>query len=98
MAGDTLKTVSGDNHSGCMTITKVNDQLKMTAFEQTADGAGFTASAKRIFGTHYDIFQNMNSNQNVRVAARKEQLKEYAKQQQLNIRFYQDYGWPAVEL
>lgn len=98
VVGDTLKTVSGGNHSGSMTITKENDQLTVTAFEQTIDGAGFEASAKRIFGTHYDIFQNMHSNQNVREAARKEQLKEYVKQHKLNIRCYQDHGWPAVEL
>lgn len=40
----------------------------------------------------------MNSNKEVREAARKEQLEEYVKQHQLNIRYYQDYGWPAVEL
>lgn len=70
----------------------------MTAFEQTVDGSGNEASAKRIFGKHYDVFQNMNSNQDVREAARKEQLQWYIKQLGLNIRFYQDNGWPAVEL
>ena len=85
VAGDMLKTVSGGNHSGCMTITHEKGKHIVTAFEQTTDGAGFEASAKRIFGTHYDVFQNINSNQNVREAARKEQLKEYAKQHRLNI-------------
>ena len=98
MAGDTLKTVSGGNHSGCMTIAMKNGKPVATAFEQTTDGAGFEPSAKRIFGTHYDIFQNMNSNLEVREAVRKEQLEEYVKQHQLNIRYYQDHGWPAVEL
>lgn len=98
VVGDTLKTVSGGNHSGVMTITQKNGKPEVTAFEQTADGAGFEASAKRIFGAHYDIFQNMNSNQEVREAVRKEQLSEYVKQHQLNIHYYQDYGWSAVPL
>ena len=98
-AGDTLKTVSGGNHSGCMTLTRANNDspLQVTAFEQTEDGAGNETSAKRIFGKHYDVYQNMHSNQDVREAVRKEQLKEYVRQHNLNVRYYQDFGWPAVE-
>ena len=95
---DTLKTVSGGNHAGCMTVLQKDGHPVVTAFEQTVDGSGNEASAKRIFSKHYDVFQNMNSNQDVREAARKEQLQWYIKQHGLNIRFYQDNGWPAVEL
>lgn len=98
IAGDTLKTVSGGNHSGCMTLVKEDGGLRVTAFEQTEDGAGNDASARRIFGQHYDIYQNMHSNQDVREAVRKEQLQDYIRRHQLPIRFYQDYGWDAVEL
>ena len=94
IAGDTLKTVSGGSHSGCMTLA--DDRI--VAFEQTEDGAGNEASAQRIFGTHYDIYQNMHSNEQVREAVRQEQLREYIQRHGLSIRFYQDYGWPAVEL
>ena len=61
-AGDTLKTVSGGNHSGCMTIKVKDGKPVVTAFEQTTDGASFTPSAKRIFGKHYDMFQQIHSN------------------------------------
>ena len=98
LVGDTLKTVSGGNHSGCMTVQKQGDKLTITAFEQTEDGAGNEASAKRIFGKHYDVYQNMHSNQDVREAVRNEQLKEYVRQHNLNVRCYQDFGWPAVEV
>ena len=100
LAGDTLKTVSGGNHSGCMTIVRANNDspLRMTSFEQTEDGAGYEASAKRIFGKHFDVYQNMHSNQDVREAVRKEQLKEYVKHHNLNARYYQDFGWAAVAL
>ena len=97
-AGDTLKCVSGGNHSGLMTIGNEGGQYKVKTFEQTVDGAGNDASARRIFGQHYDIYQNMHSNQDVREAVRREQLGEYAKRTGLNVHYYQDYGWPAVEL
>lgn len=98
VAGDTLKTVSGGNHSGCMTIQQKDCKLVVTVFEQTVDGTGNDASAKRIFGKHFDVFQNMNGNQEVREAARKEQLQWYVRQHDMKIRFYQDYSWPAVAL
>ena len=97
-AGDTLKCVSGGNHSGLMTLEKEGTGYKVTAFEQTVDGAGNQASAKRIFGEHYDIYQNMHSNEAVREAVRQEQLREYIGRHGLQYHYYQDYGWPAVEL
>jgi len=98
LSGDTLKTVSGGNHSGCMLICAGEPLFDVCAFEQTVDGAGNDASAQRIFADHYDIYQNMHSNQDVREAVRREQLGEYVRRHNLPVRYYQDYGWPAVEL
>ena len=98
VAGDTLKTVSGGNHSGLMTLSKEGGKYTAISFEQTVDGAGNEASAKRIFGAYYDIYQNIHSNEAVREAVRKGQLQEYVKRHDLKVKYYQDYGWPAVEL
>ena len=98
LSGDTLKCVSGGNHSGMMSLEGENGHYTVTAFEQTVDGAGNEASAKRIFGAYYDIYQNIHSNEAVREAVRKEQLKEYVKRHNLKVKYYQDYGWPAVEI
>lgn len=96
--GDTLVTVSGGNHSGLMTIQQQEGKFKVESFEQTVDGAGNDASARRIFRSHYDIYCNMHSNQDVREAVRREQLTEYVKSHNLNISYYKDYGWDAVKL
>ena len=98
ICGDTLKTVSGGNHAGRMTISEAGDSLYVAGFGQTEDGAGNDASARRIFGSHYDIYMNMHSNADVREAVRKEQLQEYIRLHGLDIHYYQDYGWPAVQL
>lgn len=76
-SGDTLRIVSGGNHSGRMTIAQQDGKPVVTAFEQTVDGAGNDASARRIFGSYYDIYMNMHSNESVREAVRAEQLGEY---------------------
>ena len=96
--GDTLKCVSGGNHVGCMSLSKEEGIYKVTAFEQTVDGAGNDASARRIFGSHYDIYQNIHSNPDVRTAARQLQLRNYIDRHNITARYYQDYGWPAVEI
>ena len=96
--GDTLMTVSGGNHSGLMTVLQQDGKLKIESFEQTVDGAGNDASARRIFRSHYDVYQNMHSSQDVREAVRREQLGYYVKNHNLNIHYYKDYGWDAVKL
>lgn len=97
-SGDTLKCVSGGNHAGSMTLSNENGQYTVTAFEQTIDGAGNEASAKRIFGSYYDIYQNLHSNERIREAVRQEQMRYYLKSHNLEAHYYQDYGWPAVEI
>ena len=89
LAGDTLKTVSGGNHPGCILLQRKDGILAVTAFEQTEDGARNELSAKRIFGKYYDIYQNMHSNQDVREAVRHEQLKEYVRRNGLSVHYYQ---------
>ena len=98
IVGDTLKAISGGTHSGCMTIQQKNDKFLVTNFEQTTDGAGNEARAKRIFAQHYDIYQNIHSHHDVAEAVRKEQLCEYIQRHHRSIRYYQDYGQEAVEL
>ncbi|MBO7120621.1 MAG: hypothetical protein J6W03_09935 [Bacteroidaceae bacterium] len=98
IVGDTLKTVSGGNHSGCMYVEKNGGKLQVTRFEQTEDGAGNVASARRIFGEHYDVFQYMHGSDDLREAVRREQLQQYIQQHQLDVKYYQDFGWDAVPL
>ena len=81
-----------------MTLALGDGSPVVTAFEQTLDVSAFAPSAKRIFGKHYDIFQNMHADHEVYQAARKQQLQEYMKQHWLDIHYYQDYGWPTVKL
>ena len=96
--GDTLKTVSGGSHPGKMTLTYANNQPQVVDLERVEDGSRFMSTAKRIFGDYLDIFMNMHSNESVREAVRREQLCEYVQQNNLNVHYYQDYGWDAVEI
>lgn len=95
---DTLKTISGGNHSGRITLKRQNEQLIVTNFEQTVDGAGNVESAKRIFGDHFEIFSNIHSNSDVCEAARKVQIRQYVQRSNLPSQYYHDYGWPAKSI
>ena len=97
-SGDTLKCVSGGNHSGLMSLELKDGKYRVTSFEQTVDGAGWEPSARRIFGSYYDVYQNMHSNHDVQEAVRREQMRYYLKRHNLHYLYYQDYGWPAVKI
>jgi hypothetical protein len=98
ISGDTLKTVSGGDHPGKMTLKYESNKPQVVDFERVEDGSRFMPTAKRIFGDYYDIFMNMHSNESVREAVRREQLSEYVQQNNLSVHYYQDFGWEAKEL
>jgi len=98
LEGETLESVSGGSHSGCMTLQKQGDGIAVTSFDQTADGAGNERSAKRIFGKYFDIYQNIHSNHELREEVRKEAIRSYCSKNGIDAKSYKDYGWPAVLL
>lgn len=99
VAGDTLKCVSGGNHSGKMLLKKNdNGEFQVVSFEQVEDGHGNQESAKRIFGEYYDAYQGANSDENYREKARAISIADYVKAHKLPVKYYQDYGWPAKEI
>ena len=97
-AGDTLKSVSGGSHPGCMHVKKTDDGFEVFQFDAVGDGSDFIPTAKSIFGDRYDAFMALISNDDAKKAARAQSILDYAEANNLDISFYQDYGWPAVNI
>jgi hypothetical protein len=97
--GDTLKTVSGGNHSGKMIVLKdAAGHFSVAGFEQTEDGSGYEASARRIFGGKYDDYAAAHSDEVAREKVRAQSIAAFVKRDSLEVKYYQDFGWPAVEI
>ena len=94
--GDTFKNVSGGNYPGCMHVSKADNTV--TAFDPVEDGGNFEASAKEIFGEHYDDFMAAYSDDEARNELRKISVSDYVNLNGLDINYYQDEGWDPVEL
>jgi len=97
-AGDTLKCVSGGSHPGLMHVAKTADGYKVKSFDAVADGAEFIPTAKAIFEDCYDAFIALQSNDAHKKAAREQSLADYVAENQLPVKYYQDYGWDAIEI
>ena len=97
-AGDTLKSVSGGSHPGCMHVKKTDSGFEVTQFDAVGDGSDFNPTAKAIFGDRYDAFMALTSNDDAKKAARAQSILDYAEANDLDISFYQDYGRPAVKI
>lgn len=97
-AGDTLKCVAGGSHPGLMHLRKAGGSYEVTAFERVEDGSRNLPTAKKIFGTRYDAFHAINSNEEAREAARAAGLAEFVRKHGIKASLYQDYGWPAKKL
>ena len=98
LSGDTLKTVSGGNHPGLMHLKQTKDGCEVTKFEVVADGADNEESAKQIFGDKYDVFRDINGNEEKREDIRRHFVLDYLKKHDMSATMIQDYGWPAVAL
>ena len=99
IVGDTLKAISGGSHPGKMHIKMDKDgHFEVTGFEPVGDGADFQPTAEAIFGDKYADFQAAQADQEKRERIRGEVLAGVVKKYDLDVKFYQDYGWPAVEI
>ena len=97
-AGDTLKSVSGGSHPGCMHVKKTDEGFEVFQFDAVGDGSDFNPTAKAIFGDRYDAFMALHSDDDARKTARAKSILDYAEANGLDISFYQDFGWPAVKI
>ena len=96
--GDTLKSVSGGSHPGCMHVMKTDLGYEVWKFDAVGDGSTFEPTAKAIFGDRYDDFMALTSNDELKKNAREESILDYVKAHKLAVSCYQDFGWPAVGL
>ena len=97
-AADTLKSVSGGSHPGCMHVKKTEAGFEVFQFDAVGDGSDFNPTAKAIFGDRFDAFMALYSNDYAKKAARAKSILDYAEVNNLDITCYQDFGWPAVKL
>ncbi|WP_028243493.1 hypothetical protein [Pseudobutyrivibrio ruminis] len=97
--GDTLSCVSGGNYPGLIHVAMYDDgTYDVTGFDVVLDGDQFDTSAKEIFGDKYDAFIKMNSDQEDREKVRAQIISNYVFANNLDIKYYQDYGWDKVGL
>ena len=99
IVGDTLMFVSGGNHSGKMHIKKDSEgNYFASGLDAVGDGSEFLPTAKAIFGDRFEDFQKAYSDNEAREGIRKSAISEFVKKNNLAVKYYKDYGWPAVQL
>ncbi len=96
--GETLMTASGGNYPGVMHLKVADEGYEVTSFDVVEDGSEFDASAKKLFGDHYDDFMKIYSDSEKRDSLRTEIIAEYVQRNSLPITQYQDFGWDPVLL
>lgn len=97
-AGDTLKSVSGGSHPGCMHVKKTDAGFEVFQFDAVGDGSDFNPTAKAIFGDRYDAFMALSSDDDAKKTARAKSILDFAEANSLDVSYYQDFGWPAVRI
>ncbi len=96
---DTLETVSGGSHPGKFHIKKdAGGHFIVTGFDAVGDGSDYLPTARKIFGDRYEEFLDAQSNDEVREHARARAIADYVRDHEIPVKFYKDFGWPAVAI
>ncbi len=99
VVGDTLMFVSGGNHPGKMHVKKnAEGQFFVPGFDAVGDGSAYLPTAKTIFGDRFEEFQKAYSDDKARGEVRKSAISEYVKRNKLTVKYYKNFGWPAVPI
>lgn len=98
LSGDTLMTVSGGSHPGCIHYKMGDNGYEITGFDQVADGSDYDSTAKEIFGDKYDAFIKASSDNKAKEEVRAQIISNYAAANNLSITGFQDYGWEKIAL
>ena len=70
----------------------------MTGFDAVGDGSDYLPTARKIFGDRYEEFLDAQSNDEVREHARARAIADYVRDHGIPVKFYKDFGWPAVAI
>ena len=96
---DTLEHVSGGSFPGAIHLKKDGNKYIVIKTEVVEDGSAWEASAKKIFGDHFnDVTKLINDEAKAREKIRTEIISDYVKANDLKITQYKDYGWDPVKL
>ena len=102
LVGDTLHNDKGGSFPGCMHLSNKNEEINVVSFDIAEDGSNFDESIKKICNNDKELyekmFEAMDSTTDESINIRKEYIKMYRDEYDLDIKYYKDYGWRRVSI
>ena len=100
--GDTLFCESGGEYPGVVYLKKNDDEsYKVTCFDRVGDGSQYSEDIKRICRGKATLEKQFYESADANSAAVKNKrtwnIYTYVKDNNLDIKYYQDYGWDPVD-
>lgn len=98
--GNTLENYAGGEMPACIHLKKVNGGYKVIKVQRTGDGERYQKGIEEFCSGHPEIYQKFfdDSGYELRDKMLKKMMEQYVSDNQLDIRYYHDYGWDPVEL
>ncbi len=98
--GDTLENACGEARHGCFNLKKENETYTIISVEEAIDGSLYISSLKDICKNHPNIYEKfLNTDPNEQYTKnRKVLLEQYITENNLDIKYYHDFGWDPVKL
>jgi len=99
--GNILEESGGGEMPACIHLKKENGQYQVAGMEKSGDGAYYATGIREFCQGHEDICEKYfdhESTDKVRRQMEMSMIEQYVTDNQLDIRYYHQYGWDPVEL
>ena len=97
--GSVLEMLSGGEMPACIHLAEKNGKLSVSFVERAGDGSNYAKDIKNFTKGYIGLYDSfMNKSELEQDKARAEYLKMYILDNQLDIKYYKDYGWDPVKL
>jgi RNA polymerase sigma factor (sigma-70 family) len=101
LTGNILESTSGGEMPACFHLIKDGEGYQVASVEQAGDGTNYAKDIKNFTKGYWGLYRkymDYEAIQEARDKAQKEYLQMYVRDNQLDVKYFKEFGWDPVEI
>jgi hypothetical protein len=101
LTGNILESTGGGEMPACFHLIKSGEGYQVVSVEQAGDGTNYSKDIKNFTKGYWGLYRkymDYEAIQEARDKAQKEYLQMYVRDNQLDIKYFKEFGWDPVEI
>jgi hypothetical protein len=101
LTGNILESTNGGEMPACFHLIKDGEGYQVASVEQAGDGENYAKDIKNFTKGYWGLYRRYMDHeaiQEARAKAQKEYLQMYVRDNQLDVKYFKEFGWDPVEI